>query len=306
MRSATGSNPWVKRAALEAKRAALASEGTSSLTRRTHRRRYVVALVALVVVLVVNVPILNALWTSLKTNGEIDSHPPAFLFLPTLIHYKAATYASGYDFPHFFVNSVLLSIGAAALVIFISVPAGYSIVRLGFGRRKLMIVTTAVMLVPPITFALPFYIMFQHVGLVDTVPALILADTFVNLPLGLLLVAGFLRDLPFEIEEAALVDGCSHVAVVWRVVFPLMGPAIAAVGILTLVFSWDDFLFSVVLTVSSATPVTVGAADFITSYGVQWGNISAATVMSVVPPLILGFAAQRYLVRGLTMGAVKG
>ena len=305
MALATGSTPWAKRAAMEPRRAV----ATPSSPERAPRRqwsRYAVAIGALVAVLIVNAPLLNALWTALKTNGEINSRPPAFLFVPTLSHFEAATYASGYDFPHFFVNSILLALGAAALVIVISVPSGYAIVRLGLGRRKLITITTAVMLIPPITFALPYYIMFEHVGLIDTVPALIFADTFVNLPLGLLLVAGFLRDLPFEVEEAALVDGCSHLAVVRRVIFPLMGPAIAAVAILTFVFSWDDFLFSVVLTTSNATPVTVGAANFITSYGVQWGNISAATVMSVVPPLILGFAAQRYLVRGLTMGAVKG
>lgn len=306
MASLTTSSPWAKRAAMESRRATAGSGPTTTNTRPRRRRPYVITVAALLVVLLVNVPLLNALWTALKTNGEIQSRPPAFFFVPTLSHFEAATYASGYDFPHFFLNSLLLSIGAAALVLVISVPSGYAIVRLGLGRRKLIIITTAVMLVPPITFALPFYMMFEHVGLVDTVPALIFADTFVNLPLGLLLVAGFLRDLPLEIEEAALVDGCSHFAVVRRVVFPLMGPAIAAVGILTLVFSWDDFLFAVILSASAATPVTVGAANFITSYGVEWGDISAATVMSVVPPLIIGFAAQRYLVRGLTMGAVKG
>jgi multiple sugar transport system permease protein len=223
-----------------------------------------------------------------------------------LTHFEAAAGGSGYDFPHFFLNSLLLSLGAAALVIAISLPSGYAIVRLGLGRRKLMIITTAVMLIPPITFALPFYLMFEHVGLIDTVPALVFADTFVNLPLGLLLVAGFLRDFPWEIEEAATVDGCTSFGVLWRVVLPLMAPALTSVCILTFVFSWDDYLFAVILTASSATPVTAGAADFITSYGVEWGNISAATVLSVVPPLIVGFIAQRYLVRGLTMGAIKG
>lgn len=300
MASISTSRPWAKRAALSAQRAAAPS-------RRTPRHRlYLVTLAATLVAIAVNVPLLNALWTGLKTDGEIGSRPPTFFFRPTIGHFKNAAYASGYDFPHFFLNSVLLAMGAAALVLVVSLPAGYSIVRLGFGKRKLMIITTAVMLVPPITFALPYYLMAEHASLVDTVPALIFADTFVNLPLGLLLIAGFLRDLPREIEEAALVDGCGHLKMLWRVVFPLMAPALASVAILTFVFSWDDYLFAVVLTASSATPVTAGAANFITSYGVQWGNISAATVMSVIPPLIVGFVAQRYLVRGLTMGAVKG
>lgn len=298
MASLTTARPWAKRAAIERAHAAA--------PRRHRQRRYSVTVLAVVVAVVVNAPLLNALWTSLKTNAEIQSHPPTFFFNPTIRHFENATYAAGYNFPHFFLNSLLLSLGAALLVLLISLPSGYAIVRLGLGRRKLMVVTTAVMLVPPITFALPYYLMFEHIGLVDTVPALIFADTFVNLPLGLLLVAGFLRDLPIEVEESARVDGCSVAGVLWRVVLPLMAPAVASVAILTFVFSWDDYLFSVVLTASAATPVTVGAADFITSYGVQWGNISAATVMSVLPPLVVGFIAQRYLVRGLTLGAVKG
>lgn len=297
--SATRTTPWARRRALELKKA------SAPATRRS-RRLYILTFVGILVAVLVNAPLLNALWTALKTDGEIQAHPPTFLFAPTLSHFKSVTYSSGYNFPHFFVNSILLSAGTALLVLGIAVPSGYAIVRLGLGKRKLIALTTAVMLVPPITFALPFYEMFQHVGLIDTVPSLILANTFVNLPVGLLLIAGFLRDLPLEIEEAALVDGCSHFQVVRRIVFPLLAPAMASVAILTFVFSWDDYLFAVILTASNATPVTAGAANFITSYGVQWGNISAATFMSVLPPLILGFAAQRYLVRGLTMGAVKG
>jgi multiple sugar transport system permease protein len=297
MAALTRARPWVKRAAMER---------TRGRGGRRHLAQYWPTAAGFTIAIVLDAPLLNALWTALKTNAAIQSHPPAFFFSPTLAHFANATYAAGYNFPRFFLNSILLSSGAAILVLFISLPSGYAIVRLGLGRRRLLVLTTAVMLVPPITFALPYYLMFEHLGLVDTVPALILADTFVNLPLGLLLVAGFLRDLPVDVEESARVDGCSVLGVLWRVVLPLMMPAVASVAILTFVFSWDDYLFAVTLTASAATPVTVGAADFITSYGIQWGNISAATVMSVLPPLVVGFVSQRYLVRGLTLGAVKG
>jgi multiple sugar transport system permease protein len=261
--------------------------------------------IGVVVALLVNVPLLNALWTSIKTNGAISSSP-TLLFSPTLSHYRTMWTSSLYDFPHYFVNSVLLSAGSALLVLLISVPASYSIVRLNFSGRKLLFVVGGIMLIPPITFALPLYLLIQRVGFIDTVPALIVADGFVNLPLGLLLMCGFQRDMPVEIEEAGLVDGCSVYGALWRLVLPLMGPALASVAILTFMFSWDDYLFALILTASNATPVTAGAADFITSYGVQWGNISAATVMSVIPPIAVGFLAQKYLIRGLTVGAVKG
>jgi multiple sugar transport system permease protein len=295
--SMIAARPWARRAS---------SAVAKAKRPRRKQRRYVVTIGALVVAVIVNVPLLNALWTSFKTSGEIASSPPTFIFRPTLTHYQAVMYSSGYNFPHFFVNSILLSTGTALLVLVISLPSAYAIVRFHFGKRRLLIVTTGLMLIPPITFALPFYLLFQRIDLVDTVPALILADTFVNLPLGLLLVCGFLHDLPLDIEEAATVDGCSVYGVLWRIVLPLMGPAVASVAILTFVFAWDDYLFAVILTAFSATPVTAGAADFITSYGVEWGDISAATVLSIVPPLMVGFVAQRYLIRGLTLGAVKG
>lgn len=272
---------------------------------RLRRRRYAVTGVGIVVALLVNVPLLNALWTSIKTNGAISS-APTLLFTPTLSHYRTMWTSSLYNFPHYFLNSILLSAGSAALVLFISVLGSYSIVRLGFSGRKLLFVVGGIMLIPPITFALPLYLLIQKAGFVDTVPALIVADGFVNLPLGLLLMCGFQRDMPVEIEEAGLVDGCSVYGALWRLVLPLMGPALASVAILTFMFSWDDYLFALILTASNATPVTAGAADFITSYGVQWGNISAATFMSVIPPIAVGFLAQKYLVRGLTVGAVKG
>ena len=114
------------------------------------------------------------------------------------------------------------------------------------------------------------------------------------------------KEMPIEIEEAAAVDGASIWMTLRRIVFPLLGPGMAAVGVLTFLFSWSDYLFAVVLTSSEATPVTVGAANFVTSYGVRWGDISAAVCLSVLPPLVFATAAQKFLVKGLSSGAVKG
>jgi multiple sugar transport system permease protein len=136
--------------------------------------------------------------------------------------------------------------------------------------------------------------------------ALILANSFINMTLALLVFSGAINDLPQEIEEAAAVDGASIWVTLKSIVLPLLGSGLAAVAVLTFLFSWSDYLFAVVLTSSEATPVTVGAANFVTSYGVRWGDISAAVCLSVLPPLLFATAAQKYLVKGLSSGAVKG
>jgi multiple sugar transport system permease protein len=126
-----------------------------------------------------------------------------------------------------------------------------------------------------------------------------------QLPLALLIIAGTLRDIPIEIEEASSVDGAGPYRILAFIVLPLLAPGLVAVGIIVFVFAWSDYLFAVILSSSAATPVTVGATFFVTSAGVQWGNLAAVTVISVIIPLIFAFVAQRYLVRGLSAGAIK-
>ena len=174
-----------------------------------------------------------------------------------------------------------------------SFPASYAIVRLGFGGPWLLRLALALRITPAIFFVIPFYKLFTAYNLIDTPLALILANSFINMTLALLVFAGAIREMPLEIEEAAAVDGASIWMTLRRIILPLMGPGLAAVGVLTFLFSWSDYLFAVVLTSSEATPVTVGAANFVTSYGVRWGDISAAVCLSILPPLVFATAAQK-------------
>jgi multiple sugar transport system permease protein len=259
-----------------------------------------------IIALVLIVPLLNTLWTSLKTTADINSFPPKFLFAPTWEHYQNVLYAAGYDFPNYFKNSILLSVLTSLFVVLIALPSAYSMVRMNFGSRKLLSFSMALRLFPPIVFAIPYYLMFQYLGLLDTIPGLVLINVFLNIPLGLILMVGFLQELPYEIEESAKIDGCNIYQILWKIVLPLMAPGIASVAILTFIFSWNDYLFAVIITLNKATPVTLGSTMFVTSWGIKWGDISAATVLSILPPLLFTFFAQRYLVSGLSMGAVKG
>jgi multiple sugar transport system permease protein len=262
--------------------------------------------VVLLIGLVINLPLLNAALTSFKSDADISRSPLSLHLHFTLAHYRNVFSGSGYDFSKYFTNSVLISLGAVVIVLILTVPSTYAIIRLGFGGRVLLRAVTALRLVPAIFFAIPFFLLYNTLGLYDTVGSLMLANAFLNLPLGLLVLAGALRDLPIEIEEAAVVDGCNTYRMLVSIVLPLLAPALVAVSVLVFLFSWSDYLFAVILSSSNATPVTVGAANFVTSTGILWGNISAATVLSVLPPLCFALFAQRYLVSGLSVGAVKG
>ncbi len=256
-------------------------------------------------VFLMNLPILNALVTSFKTYAEIQSPHPRWLFRPVFSNY-ASIFHGQYPFPHYFLNSLIVAASAAILVVVVCFPAAYAIARYGTGKRTFFPVVVGIRLMPPIVFAVPYYLLLQAAGLIDTRIGLIAVEMTMNIPIALLLLVGFVQDLPKEVEEAALVDGCSTTELLLRVVLPMMSTGITSVMILTFIFTWNDFLFPLILTITKATTITVGASLFITSFGIQWGPISAAIVLSIIPPLFFAFAAQRYLVKGLSMGAVKG
>lgn len=270
------------------------------------KKNWIATFFASIIVTFFLIPLGGAIYTSLRTDEAIATGPFIWHFDSSLSHYKNALGAAGYDFPSFFKNSVIISLGTVILTILVSFPASYAIVRLGFGGPWILRLALALRITPAIFFVIPFYKLFTAYGLIDHPLGLILADTFINMTLALLVFSGAIKEMPFEIEEAASVDGASIWMTLRKIVLPLMGPGLAAVGVLTFLFSWSDYLFAVVLTSSEATPVTVGAANFVTSYGVRWGDISAAVCLSVLPPLVFATAAQKFLVKGLSSGAVKG
>lgn len=277
----------------------------SAPQRRSQRLWITTVAVGLVAVLI-NVPWLNALLVSFKSEGDIAKGALSTHFSPTTEHYRNALGAAGYDFPRFFMNSTLIALGAVVLVMVIAVPSTYAAVRLGFFGRLIMNTSSVLRLLPAIFFAVPYFLLMSNLRLFDTVPGLVLANTFLNLPLGIILLSAGFRDVPAEIEEAAWVDGASVYRTLFAVVMPLLAPSLVAVAVLVFIFSWNDYLFALVLSSSNATPVTLGAANFVTSTGIRWGDISAATVLSTLPPVLFAVFAQRYLVSGLSAGAVKG
>ena len=261
--------------------------------------------VLVVIIGILDLPIINAILTSLKSRLDVVASPPKWIFQPELSHYANLFSAGGYDFVRFLTTSVIVSLGSSVLVILLCLPAAYGIVRKAFGGSALLSGVTALRLVPAIVLAVPVFIVFGPLQLLDTRLGLIIADTMVNVPLTLLLLVSFVGDIPKDFEEAAAIDGASVLTTLRLVIFPLVLPGIMTAAMLSFIISWNEFVYALVLTIDESTPVTVGATLFITAWGIRWGDISAAIVVSVVPTLLVTLIGQRYIVKGLTFGGVK-
>lgn len=243
--------------------------------------------------------------TSFKSDADISAFPPKWIFSPSLEHYYNVFLSGSYEFGRYFVNSTVIALASTAFAILITLPAAYYIVRYK-GIGNLVLGTTLMLrLMPAMSMAIPIYVIFSRLDLIDTRIAIILMHTLFISPTSLLLLIGYVQDLPREIEEAAQIDGASTIQLLKDILFPIIRPGIASVAILGFITSWNEFLFSVILSVKNATTVTVGASFFITSYAVKWGDMAAAITISTIPTLIFVFIAQKQLVRGMTAGAIK-
>jgi ABC-type glycerol-3-phosphate transport system permease component len=268
--------------------------------------RLVLAWIAILCALAIfDFPIVSTFETSLKTDAQLQITPPEWIFTPTFEHYHNVFFAVGFRFGDMLVNSLIVATCASLIVACVAFPASYALVRLRVGIRRLFPFVVSMRFMPPVVFALPIYLLFQKAGLIDTRLALILVNVVFNVGFGLLFLTTYLQDLPAEIEESAMIDGAGTFALLTRIVLPLLGPAVAATSAVVFIWTWNEFLFALMLTIHSATTVTVGSSLFITAYGIKWGDISAAISVSILPTLAFTFLAQRWIVRGLTVGAVK-
>ena len=245
--------------------------------------------------------------TALKTETNIFAWPPVWVFKPTLqSFYNALFVFGGRGAISYLVNSIVISAVSTFLAVVLGAMAAYGLARLSFaGNRQLAFWILSTRFAPPVAFVVPIYIMVQRAGLLDTHIALILIYTAMNLSLVVWILRGFFAEIPIEIEEAALVDGYSRLQIFWRVALPLVRPGIVSMAILSAIFSWNEFLYAMVLTQGRAATLPVYLAGFSSSMGLAWGEYMAVGTMAVLPILVFTFALQKHLVRGLTFGAVK-
>lgn len=259
-------------------------------------------------------PILWILLTSLKQPVDVIAAPPKFLFSPTTENYRAlfigqqrGLYMSSRpDFPRFFLNSVVICSGAVALSFAVAIPASYALARYRFRfREQFAFLFMGFRFVPFITFLIPLYVLFQQLRLYNTYTGLILAYQLITLPFTIWMLRSFFMEVPTEVEEAAKIDGCSWWGILRRIILPLSLPGMAVTLILGFMFSWNAFNYPLRLAGRQTFPVTVGAIQFISYEQVLWGQMAAASIVAIVPQLLLSLAVQKYIVRGLTMGAVR-
>ncbi|MDX8434506.1 MULTISPECIES: carbohydrate ABC transporter permease [Mesorhizobium] len=260
-------------------------------------------------------PIAWIFMMSFQTNETILRIPPQLIFEPTLANYtalitgKLVTAAGTLDiaFMRNLWNSVFLSVTSVAVSLLLGVPAAYAFARHKFrGSEDIAFTLLSFRFAPALLVLLPLTLYFQKLGLANTYIGLIWVYQLICLPLILWIVRGYFEDIPADIEYAYRIGGHSWFATFRKIALPLAGPGIAAAGLLAFIFAWNNFVFALVLASADKQPVTVGALAFITSSGIQYGQISAAIVLSITPTLALALYAQRYLVEGLSLGAVKG
>ncbi|HDD66544.1 MAG TPA: carbohydrate ABC transporter permease [Nitrososphaeria archaeon] len=207
------------------------------------------------------------------------------------------------------LNSTIIGLASAALATFLGSMAGYALARFRFRRvRNIDIISwfLGLRIMPPIALALPIYALMLSLRLLDTHLSVILIHAAFFLPYAVLISRDAFRSIPVEIEESALVDGCSRFQIFFRIALPLIAPALAAIFILTFAFSWNEFLFAFVLTDRVAVTMPVYIAGTVTTVGVLFDALSVRAMLAIIPPVVLGLLVQRYIVSGLTMGAVKG
>ncbi len=268
--------------------------------------RFGLLLLALLIALT---PAYWMLTISLKTEIDQFASPPRwFFFTPTLEHYYDAFVVR--SFGQYLLTSAVVAVLSTACALVIGTLAAYSLARFRLPYeldRKLSLWILSTRMFPAIVTAVPLFLMMRDLRLLNTRASLVIVYTAFNLPFVVWMMRGFFAEVPRDLEEAALVDGDSRLGALVRVVLPLVAPGLAATAVFCLIVSWNEFLFALVLTqTDAAMTLPVGIAGRVTQYEIKWGVMSAAGVVAIVPILVFALAVQKYLVRGLSMGAVKG
>lgn len=250
-------------------------------------------------------PLYWVLVTSIKPTEEYQNVPPVFWpHHPTILHFTAALHS--YRGLHGLYNSLIVAFFTMIASVVLGASMGYSLARFRTGGDNLSFWVLSQRFLPPVAIVLPLFLLYRHWGLYDTRFGLILVYTVFTLPLSIWMMYAFFRQLPVEIEEAALVDGCSRWQVLWRVAWPLATPGLVAASAFAFIFAWTEFFFALNLTSQHAYTLPALFRQFLGFQGAQYGESSALTIVSLGPSLVLGLLVQRHLVRGLTLGAVTG
>jgi multiple sugar transport system permease protein len=249
-------------------------------------------------------PIYWIFLTSFKTPLLINEKVPVFWFSPTLENYRHLF--DEFRFARILTNSLVITVSTTSVVIVLALLAAYALGRMDIrGGKHIALWMLSLRFMPPIAIVLPYFIVWQRIGLIDTYVGLILIYVAFNLPFAIWLLRGFLVEVPRDLDEAATLDGLGHVAILRRIILPVIAPGVAVTAIFTFMFSWNEYLMALVLTSRNASTVPVTVSKFIQAYSILWGDVGAAATIELLPVLVVVFLLQRHIMRGITLGAVK-
>lgn len=284
------------------------SEGESVMKKLlTKRQRVILGKVCfylfLVVVLIFTLfPFLWMILAAFKTNAQVTDPTQLFIFKPYFGNFS--TVFQRYDFIRPIINSFIVALFSTLLGLLLGLPAAYSIAR--SGRTKTSLLILVVRFFPGIAFMLPWYIIFSKLGITDSYLALILSHMLINVPFIVWVMIPYFESIPRELEDAAKMDGCRTMTAFLRVVLPLTGPGLITTSLLSAIFSWNNFLFSLILAGGNTRTVPLALLSFVSYASIDWGAMMAAAVVITLPILVISLFAQKYIIAGLTAGAVKG
>jgi multiple sugar transport system permease protein len=254
-------------------------------------------------------PVIWMFLTSFKTEAEYFSYPP--VFIPKDFSFR--NYFNAMAFPpdgrgglQGLRDSLIIASATTLASVIIGSLAAYSLSRFKTGGDNFSFWILSTRMFPPVAAALPLFLIFKQIKLLDTHLALIIANTVFTLPFVIWLLKGFFDDLPVELEEAALIDGCSHWGAFTRVALPLVAPGLVATALFSFIFAWNEFMFALLLTRRNVRTLTIIVPSLVGGHEILWGEIAAIGTIAIIPGIVLALLLQRYLIRGLTMGAVKG
>ncbi|TVY07961.1 carbohydrate ABC transporter permease [Paenibacillus cremeus] len=273
-----------------------------SVKKKQRRLNFLYSALTVIVLFSFAFPFLWMLLASFKTQAQIMSTKNFLFFAPTGKNY--ASVFSQYAFMKFIINSFIVAVGSTLGSLLLGLPAAYAIAR--YKLQGLGLVILVARIIPGITFLIPWFIIFNKMGLIDTYASLILSHMLVGLPFIIWVMISFFEGLPTEIEEAGLIDGCTKSQVFLRIILPISGPGVITSSLLSFIFSWNNFMFSIILAGDKTKTLPIAVFNFISYSEINWGALMAAACIITLPVLIIALLAQRYIVSGLAAGAVKG
>ena len=276
--------------------------------RQTSLSKVCLNLSLLIVAFIILFPVFYILQTSLKSTADVYSG--SFFFTAKTANYEEIFTGSRSNFVDLTRNSLIVASGTAIICGFIGSLAAYSVTRLNWPRwvrGGILVWLLFINMMPPIVFVTPYYLWARATGVYDSPAAVIMAHVVLQMPLAVIMMMNFFAEVPKELEEAAVIDGCSQWQAFRLVIVPIVRPGLAAMAVLVWVFSWKEFLFSLSLTTTSAgRTIPVGIANFVQEFNIRYGEMAAGSFVAMIPALILVLLAQRHIVKGLTVGAIKG